>query len=191
MKKVLIPMANGNEDIELISIIDILTRVKNSGAKLELILASITNDIEITLDSGLKVKANTTLDKVDTSDIDAIVLAGGFDGMNNLKNDDRIKSIIQNLNSKGKLVAAICASPIVLANAGVLNGDFTCYPGCETGINANRLDKPVVVNNNVITGAGPITSIYFALAIVKELGFIEQFNGLSKGLLVNNFGIKF
>ncbi len=191
MKTILIPMANGNEDIELITIIDILIRAKNSGANLDIILASITDNLDITLDTGLKIMANKTLDKVNTENIDAIALAGGFLGMTNLKNDKRIKNIIQKLNSQNKLIAAICASPIVLANAGVLTGDFTCYPGCEKDINANRIDKAVVVNKNIITSAGPITSTYFALTIIKELGFIEQYEGLLEGLLINKFGIKF
>lgn len=192
MKNILIPFANGNEDIELISIVDILTRAKNAGAKLNLICAALNDNLEIKLDSGLVIKAHTTLDKVDLLNLDAIVLAGGFDGMNNLKNDDRIIKIIQKLNVEKKLIAAICASPIVLNKAGVIKGDFTCYPGCESSINASyKSDKFVVVNENIITGIGPIASSFFALTILKELGFKEAYEGIKEGLLINHFDIKF
>lgn len=191
-KNILVPMANGNEDIELVSIIDVLRRAKNlGGADINIICASLNDDLKVELDSGLVVLADTTLDKVDVSTLDAIVLAGGFGGMTAFKNSDKILSIIQNLNSQKKLVAAICASPMVLDAAGVLNGEFTCYPGCEAGLNGTRVHKPVVVNENIITSAGPITASYFALAIVRELGFINAFNGLNEGMLIKDFGIEF
>lgn len=192
MKNILIPFANGNEDIELISIVDILTRAKNAGAKLNIICAALNDSLEVKLDSGLVVKAHTTLNQVDFSTLDGIVLAGGFDGMNNLKNDERIINIIKDLNSKKKLVAALCASPMVLDKAGVIKGDFTCYPGCQNGINANhKSDKFVVVNENVITGIGPIASSFFALTILKELGFKEAYEGVKEGFLINHFNIEF
>lgn len=191
MKTILIPMANGNEDIELITIIDVFKRAKKYGADIDIICASLTDSLEVVLDTGLVIKAETTLDKVDVNKLDAIALAGGFDGMNNLKNDKRITQILHTLNEKNKIIAAICASPIVLANAGVLSEEFTCYPGCEVGLKGTRLDKSVVVSKNIITSAGPITSAYFAMTILKELGFIEQFNGMLDGMLINTFGIKF
>lgn len=191
MKNILIPMANGAEDIELISIIDVLKRAKQYGADLNIICASLEDDLDVTLDTGMVLKAKVKLSEVDLNSIDAIALAGGFGGMTNLKNSEKIKTILQDLNSKKKLIAAICASPIVLANAGVLSDEFTCYPGCEEGIKGTRLNEPVVIKDNIITSAGPITSIYFALSIVKELGYIEQYNGMLDGLLVNQFGIKF
>ena len=191
-KNILVPMANGNEDIELVSVIDILRRAKEfGGANINIICASLNDDLKVELDSGLVVLADTTLDKVDVSTLDAIVLAGGFGGMMEFKSNDKILSIIQNLNSQKKLIAAICASPIVLNAAGVLKGEFTCYPGCETGLNGTRVHKPVVVNENIITSAGPITSSYFALTIIRELGFIDAFNGVSEGMLIGDFGIKF
>lgn len=192
MKTILIPMANGNEDIELISTIDVLRRARDlCKADLNIICASIHDSLEITLDSGLKVLADTKLSDIDTANIDAIALAGGFDGMNNFKNNAKIIEILKDLKAKGKLIAAICASPMVLDAAGVLSDTFTCYPGCEAGIKATRVHKPVVVKDNIITSAGPITSTYFALSIVKELGFIDAYNGLVEGLLVKDFGIEF
>ena len=88
------------------------------------------------------------------------------------------------MHTKGKLVAAICASPMVLNKAGVLSGDFTCYPGCEAGINGNRLNVPVVENGNIITSAGPATAILFGLAIAKKLCGEETYNALYNGLLL-------
>lgn len=179
-KRILVPLAEGFEEIEAITIIDILRR-----ANLEVITASLTDNLEVKGGHNITVKADTILDKVINEDFDAISLAGGMGGMNNLKNDKRIIEKIKKMYNDKKLVSAVCASPIVLGEAKVLNGKYTCYPSCEKSINMGKYqDKDLaVVDKNVITSKGPATSIIFALEIVKYLtGSNEE---LSKSLLMH------
>ena len=165
-KKILVPLAEGFEEIEAITIIDILRR-----ANLEVITASLTDNLEVKGGHNIIVKADTILDKVINEDFDAISLAGGMGGMNNLKNDKRIIEKIQKMYKDKKLVSAVCASPIVLGEAKVLNGKYTCFPSCEKLINMGEyIEKDLVVAyENVITSKGPATSMIFALEIVKYL----------------------
>lgn len=179
-KRILIPLAEGFEEIEAITIIDILRR-----ANLEVITASLTDNLEVKGGHNITVKADTILDKVINEDFDAISLAGGMGGMNNLKNDKRIIEKIKKMYNDKKLVSAVCASPIVLGEAKVLNGKYTCYPSCEKSINMGEYqDKDLaVVDKNIITSKGPATSIIFALEILKYLtGSNEE---LSKSLLMH------
>ena len=184
-KKILVPLAEGFEEIEAITIIDLLRR-----ANLEVITASLTDNLEVKGGHNIIIKADTILDKVIDEDFDAISLAGGMGGMNNLKNDKRIIEKIQKMYKDKKLVSAVCASPIVLGEAKVLKGKYTCYPSCEKSINMREyIEKDlVVVDENVITSKGPATSILFALEIVKYLtGKNEELsNALLMPILIKN-----
>lgn len=179
-KRILVPLAEGFEEIEAITIIDILRR-----ANLEVITASLTDNLDVKGGHNITVKADTILDKVINENFDAISLAGGMGGMNNLKNDKRIIEKIKKMYNDKKLVSAVCASPIVLGEAKVLNGKYTCYPSCEKSINMGEYQDQdlAVVDKNIITSKGPATSIIFALEIVKYLtGSNEE---LSKALLMH------
>ena len=164
MKKVLVPLAQGFEEIEFVSIVDTLRR-----AQLDVITASLDSQKSVTGSYQLSIQADSTISEVKIESLDAICLAGGYKGMQNLSCSAHIIEIIQKLHIQNKLICAICASPIVLYKAGVIKGDFTCYPGCEENIEGTRLNQAVVKNANVITSAGPSTAIIFALEIVKEL----------------------
>ncbi|RDU71642.1 DJ-1 family protein [Helicobacter aurati] len=176
-KNVLVPLAEGFEEAEFIGIVDVLRR-----AGLQVIIASLDKKNLVKGTNNIVVQADTALQDVAIEALDAICLAGGFEGMQNLNNNEKILHIISELHKKGKLVAAICASPIVLSKAGVIAGDFTCYPGCEIGIAGNRLAKAVVVNGNVITSAGPATAILFGLEIAKYLCGHETYKNLYEGM---------
>ena len=179
-KKVLVPLAEGFEEVEAVTITDILRR-----ANIEVITASLTDNLEVKGSHNIILKADTALDKVINEDFDAISLAGGMGGMNNLKNDKRIINKIQKMNADKRLVSAICASPIVLGEASVIKGRFTCYPSCESMVKGGGeyVEKDlVVINDNVITSKGPATTVFFALELVKYLnGSNEE---VAKGLLV-------
>lgn len=179
MKNVLVPLAQGFEEAEFIGIADVLRR-----AQLNVIIAGIDGKKAYKGANGIEINADVALQDVDSKILDAIALAGGFDGMNNLANNDTIIKIIQDLHAKKKIVAAICASPIVLHKAGVITGDFTCYPGCEENIGGNRINKAVVINDNVVTSAGPATAILFGLSLAKLLCGEETYQSLYDGMLV-------
>ncbi|MBM0637016.1 DJ-1/PfpI family protein [Campylobacter sp. VicNov18] len=168
-KKVLIPLAQGFEEAEFIGIADVLKRAEKSGGDLEVIIASLNDDLLVVGANGISIKADCFLKNVDVKTLDAIALAGGFNGMMNLKNSNEILNIIKELHNENKIIAAICASAIVLDAAGVLEGEFACYPGCEIGLNAKRVNEAVVVNKNIITSAGPATAILFGLELAKKL----------------------
>ncbi|WP_295161903.1 DJ-1 family glyoxalase III [uncultured Brachyspira sp.] len=166
LKKVLVPLAEGVEEIEVITIIDVLRR-----ADIEVVSASLNNDLEVKGSHNIVIKADTSLEKIINYDFDAIALAGGLGGMNNLKADIRVIEKIRSMYKEKKLVSAICASPIVLGEAGVIKGKYTCYPSCETSIKEGEYSEKdiVVCDDNVITSKGPATAIFFALELVKYL----------------------
>ncbi len=177
MKSILVPLAQGFEEAEFIGIVDVLRR-----AGVEVLVAGLQGACNVKGANSIEIKAEIGLDNIDSEKLDGIALAGGFEGMQNLANSPKILQIIQELHAKRKIVAAICASPIVLHKAGVLSDEFTCYPGCEEGINAKRLHEAVVVRENIITSAGPATAILFGLAIVKALKGEETYQALYEGL---------
>lgn len=179
MKNILVPIAQGFEEIELVSIIDTLRR-----AELNVIVASLDSQKLIKGGHQIFIQADATLSEIDVPSLQAIVLAGGLEGMHNLASSPKIIEIIQTLHSRKSLVCAICASPIVLDKAGVIKGDFTCYPGCEENIKAHRLDVAVVKNENIITSVGPATAILFALEIIKELCGAQKAQSLWEGMQI-------
>ena len=183
-KKVLVPLAQGFEEAEFIGIVDVLKRAGELDRNLEVIVASLSSELLVKGANGISIKADCYLDAVDTETLDAIALAGGFEGMTNLKNSSEILNTIKKLHRNGKIVAAICASPIVLNVAGVLEGEFVCYPGCEMGLKGTRINKAVVVNKNVITSAGPATAILFGLELTRQLCGDEIYKTLYEGMLV-------
>ena len=165
MKKVLVPLAPGFEEIEAVAFIDILRR---AGAD---VTAAGTVDGPITGQNRMKLLADVPLDSIAPSSFDMVVLPGGGVGTENLKKDARIKKIVEELFSKNKIVAAICAAPTVLSTIGVTKDrTITSYPGSRAGLKAKKIsDERVVVDGNLITSQGPGTAIEFALKLVETL----------------------
>lgn len=181
MSKVLVPLAQGFEEIEAMSIIDVLNR-----AQIEVVVAGLeTLEVE-GANTKLKVVANTLLDDVDVDSLDMIVLPGGLPGAEYLAKSEKVKSIVKALHVKNKKVAAICAAPWALKEAGVLDGvKHTNYPSFEkfTGVDGYIDNQDVVVDENVITSRGPATAMSFALEIVKILKGEEVYTQVKNGLL--------
>lgn len=171
MSKVLIPLAQGFEDMEAITITDILRR-----ANIEVITAGIENGM-ITGSRGTVVQPDTSLDDIlDNNlelDFDMIVLPGGQPGATNLKNDSRVINLIKKMANAGKYIGAICAAPGVLAHAGLLTGRrATAYPGTLTDKNnpdVTAIDDIVVTDGKIITSRGPGTAIDFSLQLISLL----------------------
>ena len=181
MNKVLVPLANGFEEIEAMSIIDVLNR-----AGVEVVVAGLESLEVEGANTKLKVIANTVLDEVDVNELDMIVLPGGLPGAEFLAKSEKVKSIIRKLSSKGLYVAAICAAPWALKEAGVLDGKkHTNYPGFEkyTGEDGYISDKDIVVDGKIITSRGPATAMGFALELVKILKGEEVYTKVKGGLL--------
>jgi len=165
MKRVLVPLAEGFEELEAVTIIDMLRR-----AGIEVIVAALA-DNPVTGAHGIALSADVTLDAVAEQEFDLIALPGGMPGAAHLKDDVRIGRIIRRLHDSGSCVAAICAAPMVLAAAGVLEGRrATSFPGfLDRTASLTLVDEPVVVDGHVITSRGPGTALDFALELVTQL----------------------
>jgi protein deglycase len=171
MIRVLVPLAEGFEEIEAISVIDILRR-----ADVEVVTAGLKEGLA---EGSHKVKVlpDTTLEKVDWHDFDGLVLPGGAPGFVNLGNDQRILDLAREMNRAGKCVAAICAAPSVLIKAGVLQGrKATVSPSGKAQVQAcaDFREDRVVVDKNLITSRAPGTALEFALKLVEALAGREK-----------------
>ncbi len=181
MASVLIPLAEGFEEIEAVSIIDVLRR-----GGVEVTTAYLYNR-EVNGANGITILANTKIDDVRSEDFDMIVLPGGMPGSLNLKEDERVQKLLKEFDEKDKNIGAICAAPIALEEAGVLKEGYTCYPSYEEQIKTGGFTdaKKVVKTSNILTSRGPGTAICFALEIVKELVGEETHSQLKAGLLAD------
>lgn len=167
MATVLVPLAQGCEELEAVTIIDLLRR-----AGVTVITAGLDAE-PVKASRGTVLVPDTTLDAVMTQEFDMIVLPGGLPGADHLNNDARIHTLLKQMHDANKYTAAICAAPKVLASAGLLKGRHaTSYPG---SIDAAALqdvmyeEKPVVIDGKVITSRGPGTAMDFALNLIEQL----------------------
>jgi 4-methyl-5(b-hydroxyethyl)-thiazole monophosphate biosynthesis len=165
MARVLVPLAPGFEEIEAVTIIDILRR-----AHVEVTVAG-TADGPIVGSRRVPIIPDTTLDAVAGSRFDMIVLPGGGEGTANLRRDPRIAEIVKRQAERGGNLAAICAAPTVLADAGLLDRKrVTSYPSYQSEFSASdyRTDR-VVIDGRLITSRSPGTALEFALVLVERL----------------------
>ena len=164
--KALIILAEGFEEIEAITPVDILRR-----AGIDITIAGLKGT-SIRGSRQITVIADKELEGTET-DYDAVILPGGGHGAKNLAQSERVNTIIKTMNNNGKIIAAICASPaVVLAPAGILDNKFaTCYPGEEENFSSYTTFKEenVVVDGNIITSRAPGTALEFSLTIVEKL----------------------
>ncbi len=181
MAKVCIPLATGFEDIEAITLIDVIRR-----GGIEVVTAGVGGEI-IESAHNVKVIADTTIDKVSADEFDLVVLPGGLPGATNLAKSEEVKNLLRAMDEKGKYVGAICAAPIALKEAGVLKDTYTAYPGWESNIRKEGYisDQKVVEDKNVLTSKGPATAMCFGLEIVKKFAGEETYNQLKAGLLAD------
>ena len=167
-KKVALFIENGSEELEFIAPLDIMRR-----AILEVDLISANNEDFITSAHNVKIMADKKINEVNNIlDYDAIVIPGGMPGSTLLRDNKKIIEFYQTMYNSGKLVAAICAAPIVLSAAGITDDkEVTSYPGFDKEINYKHYnsDKAVVIDKNVITAQGPAVAILFGYEIVNYL----------------------
>jgi len=177
MKTVLVTIAPGFEEIETITVVDILRR---AGARVTL-AATVTGALEGS--RGIKVMPDELLDDIMEKEFDLICLPGGQPGTDNLKNDPRILKLLQKM--QGKYIAAICAAPIVQQKAGVLNGrSMTCHPSVRSEFkDCQFLDDRVVVDEKMITSQSPGTAMEFALKLVEILFGSDRMKKVNNGVL--------
>ncbi len=183
MARVLVPLAKGFEEIEAVSIMDVLRR-----AEIEVVVASLDAEMLVEGANGIVIQANSKIDEVTSAELDMIVLPGGWGGTYILADDANVQRLLKEMDNAGQNIAAICAAPFALNKAGVLKERYTCYPSVEEEIQKDGYvgDKTMVVEDaNVMTSRGPATAICFALEIVKKLKGEQMYSSLKSGLLAS------
>ena len=166
MDRVIILLANGFEEIEALAPLDVLRRL-NYDVK----LVSMNSSLEVISSHGVTFKCDLLFNE-ELYNSKGVVIPGGMPGATNLRDDKRVLTLVKNFDLEKKLIASICAGPIVLGKANVLeNKSATCYPGFEKELNAKEVVKEkVIVSENIITSRGPATAFDFAFEIAKYLG---------------------
>ncbi len=181
MKKVLIFFANGTEEIEALTVVDILRR---AGA--DVTLAGVGGR---ELCGSHKIHITADIDAADLArlDYDMVVIPGGMPGTTNLDESEIVEKAITAVDEKGGYLAAICAAPLVLGKRGYLVGkNATCYPGFESYLKGARLSvKKVCVDGNVITGKGMGAAVDFSLALAEVLFGSEKAEAIRKSVIAD------
>lgn len=172
MIKVGVFFADGTEELEALTPVDIL---KRSGAKVDII--SVGGE---TLNGShdIKVVSDKLVKDIREEDYDALVIPGGMPGAVNISNNENAVKVIKSAYKKGKLIASICASPaVVLSTHGLIEGKATCYPAKDfvNALGDFYTGSDVEVYKNVITASGPKSAFKFALEICKYLKIEPKF----------------
>ena len=182
MAKVAVILADGFEEIEALTVVDVLRRAN-------ITCHMVGFEARVTGSHDIQVQADRVFDG-DLSEYDMIVLPGGMPGSANLRDHELLIAELQKCEQVGKKVAAICAAPIVLNRAGLLKDKvFTCYDGVQEQIADGHYRKEtVVVDGQLTTSRGPATALAFAYNLVEQLG--GDANGLREAMLYRDvFGL--
>jgi len=184
MSKIALFLANGFEEIEALTVVDICRR-----AGLDIDTVSISDDPEVMGSHKIPVKADVLLADIDKDEYDMLVLPGGKAGTENLEACDRLLDLIGYYYGAGKYIAAICAAPSIFAHRGFLMGrKATCYPTFEDeleGGGAHCTHNPVEIDSGIITGQGMGASIAFALTIAGIFAGREKADQIAEAIVYN------
>jgi 4-methyl-5(b-hydroxyethyl)-thiazole monophosphate biosynthesis len=182
MPKALVPLAQGCEELEAVTIVDLLRR-----ANVEVVTAGLTAE-PVHASRGVVLVPDMPLEQAALiDDFDLIVLPGGLPGADNLADSALVTRLLKQMHAQGKIVAAICAAPRVLAKAGLLNGKtVTAYPGFIDGDDFPGLTytgSAVECDGNIITSRGPGTAMDFALTLIERLTDTRTRDKVEAGLV--------
>jgi len=179
MKKVLVPLAEGFEDIEAVAIIDVLRR-----GGVEVVTAALGDERLVPSAHGVRMAADALLGDVLEDAYDAIILPGGGKGTENLHACQPLGERLRRQKDEGGLVCAICAAPTVLDAVGVLEGEsVTCYPACVPQMHRPVEHVPVVADEQIVTGQGPGAAVLFALVVLSRLTDDYNAQGVANGMI--------
>lgn len=173
-------LGTGFEEMEAIAPIDLLRR-----ANIHVLTVGVDGKA-ITGSHGITVEADITLDQMDLTNLDMIVLPGGLGGVATARSSQAALDALRFAYENNKFVAAICAGPTVLAELGIIgSGRATCYPGCESGMgNASMVEAACVTDGKLITGASAGCAIPFALALIEALSGKEEADRIAKQIVI-------
>ncbi len=180
MGRVIVFLADGFEEVEALTVVDYLRRVD-----ILVDTVSITDNKKVKGAHEIVVMADKTIDELVIDEYNTVVIPGGMPGATNLRDNEKVTNIVKEIYEKQKLVAAICAGPIVLHRSGILNGKMvTSFPGFEEELTgAVYTEKKVERDGNIITSRGPYFAVDFALEIVGYLLGKEKVDELKKSIL--------
>lgn len=180
MPNVLVPLAQGCEELEAVTVIDLLRR-----AGINVVTAGL-DDAPVKASRGTVLVPDTSLDDALKQDFDMVVLPGGQPGANNLDGDERISALLKKMADSEKFTAAICAAPKVFASAGLLSGrTATSFPGVLEGMKLDDVtlsNDPVVKDGKIVTSRGPGTAMDFALELIELLVGRDQRDTVEQAL---------
>ena len=180
MKKVCVLLADGFEEIEGLTVVDLLRR-----AKIYVDTISIMDDYIVHGAHGINVQTEDLFDEVDFDEFDMVVLPGGMPGTLNLKEHEGLRNLIGEFDKKKKYLAAICAAPSILSELGILKGRKACaYPSFEEGLDcAQDVHEAAVTDGHVTTGRGMGAAIPFALKLTELLCGTEKANEIAESIV--------
>lgn len=180
MSKIAIFFAEGYEEIEALSVVDVCRRLK-----LEIDMVSVTGERTVTGSHGISVGMDKLFDEIDCAEYDMLVLPGGMPGTKNLEAFAPLMEQVDDFYQKGKYIGAICAAPSVFGHRGILKGrKACCYPGFESHLEgAEVTESSVEMDGNVVTSRGMGTAIDFGLTIAGLFVDKEQVDALAKGII--------
>lgn len=177
MKRVAVLLAEGFEEIEALTVVDIMRRAKVNCDMVSLEKLSVMGA------HNIEVKCDKVISD-DIKEYDLIVMPGGMPGSVNLKNNEKVINAVKYFNENNKLMGVICAAPIVLAEADVISGrNITSYPGIKEELKGcNYKEDEVVIDGNIITSRGPATAMSFSYKLLEVLGY-DNYKEISKAML--------
>ena len=166
MSRAAVFFGTGYEEIEALTVVDILRR-----AGVETSMVSVTGERNVTGSHSISVAMDAVLSEVDFGSLDVIVLPGGMPGTTNLEACEALMAQVDAFMEENKIVAAICAAPSILGHRGHLQGRRACsFPNFESHLEgAEVMEEPAVIDGNVVTGRGMGAAVPFALAVLEKL----------------------
>ena len=180
MKRLLAVVADGFEETELIAVVDCMRRLN-----VDVCIAGL-NSLELKGAHNIAMTADALLDDLKCEDFDGIFLPGGLPGATTLYDSIAVGCWVAEMNRAGKVVSAICAAPIVLAKAGLLEKRrFTMYPGFDSYLNGVQYSaNPAELDGNIVTGKGPGAVYAFAKCLAEAFGLAAECKELFKAMFV-------
>ncbi len=181
MKNTVLFLATGFEEIEAITVADVLRR-----AEIGVKMVSLTDSMEVTGAHQIRVQADELFENIDFSDVDMVILPGGMPGAMNLNDHQGVSKVVLDFHHQGKFLAAICAAPMVFGNLGILDDrNATCYPGYgRYMLHARVKSESVVDDDHIITANGAGAAILFSLKLVEKLKGKEEADLTGRKMMV-------
>lgn len=182
MKKAYLFLATGFEEVEALTVVDILRR---GGVDCKMI--SVTGDYDVIGSHTITIRADQLFDEKDLTDAEMLIMPGGIPGTPNLKAHAGLEKLIRKYAEDGKYLAAVCAAPTIYGEMGLLEGrKATCYPGMDDGLKgAIALEDAVVCDGQYITSRGMGTSIEFALTLLEQFADKETAQDMGRKIVYN------